>query len=712
MRLRRLLAGGFIALAAAAAGYVLTHWQLFEGTIGQAETRTVDYRMRSASDPAPQESRVALLLFDSATVKAWPYEVPFPRPILADLVEIAAEAGADVIGLDVFLERRNEALDERFGPGDARLRAAIEEAGNVILAAPTIETDAGRVLVEPDPYFAEVAAGVATVDVPTPYETVRDFVLTVRTADGTLVPGFALAAYAAAQGMDLDSLLLAAQRQGRLALPGLPARFGMLDEDAVQVAPLLFTGPPSRTDRDDGSFVAVSADVVQSLQELPPEFRDPGFLPFQDRVVLLGSGFHAEERFRTPFYDERDDTGAIRGWTYGVEVLATALQNLLSGRMPVPLGRAATAGLLLLVTALVTAATFWRGVTWGAVAGVLLLTGEIAVAWALFAERQLHVPIVGPMLAGVFAFIGASSYTSIVEGKEKRRIRGAFSKYLAPAVVSELVEDPSRLKLGGEKRPVTLMFTDLAGFTSLSETMEPEALLSLLNEYLDEMVAIVLHEGGTLDKYIGDAIMAMYGAPNAMDDHPLRACRSALRMQRRLKQLNDGWAELGRPPLHMRVGINTGTPVVGNIGGEQRFDYTALGDAVNLAARLEPACKTYGVDTMISGNTREAAGEGIMTRELDLLAVYGKVEPVGVFELIGLAGETLDETQQELLRHYESGIEAYRNRDFELALQYLQAASGVDPQDGPTLLYLERCRNFLVTPPPADWDAVERRQFK
>ena len=255
------------------------------------------------------------------------------------------------------------------------------------------------------------------------------------------------------------------------------------------------------------------------------------------------------------------------------------------------------------------------------------------------------------------------------------------------------------------------MFTDLAGFTSLSETMDPERLLSLLNDYLDEMGEIVLAEGGTLDKYIGDAIMAFYGAPLDQPDHAMRACRTAVRMQRRLVELNRKWAAAGRPELNMRIGMNTGSPVVGNIGGEKKFDYTALGDAVNLAARLEPACKTYGVDTMISKATRDAAGSGIIVRELELLAVYGKVEPVPVFELIGLAGEELG-PRQELLRLYDQGLEAYRRRDFELALQYFVAANELDPGDGPSLMYVARSREYIANPPPTDWDFVERRQVK
>jgi class 3 adenylate cyclase/CHASE2 domain-containing sensor protein len=708
MQLRRALIALLIAGAASAAGYTMAHWQALEGVFGAVELKTIDYRVRSAMKTNPDSVPVVLVLFDSEVIANLPYLVPFPRAVLADLINGVSAAGAKAIGLDVFLDRQYPELN-RIDNGDAKLRAAIERAGNVVIGALTTGNDSARVLMAPDTFFSKVAAGVGSTDLPTPFETIRDGTLTVKTTDG-LVPSLALALYAKARDIDLDSLLAETDRTGRLAVPGLPEKYA-LRNSAVQTVPIVFEGPPTKPGRGDGTFQAYAASGIQALVA-------NGFaLPFDltGKIVLLGSGFHDSERFRSPFYDLRSEKdGVIFGYTYGVEVHANALQNLLSSRFAVPLSASLVWLLLLGTTTAIAVAIFQRGVKWGATVGVVLLVGEVILAIVAFQQMDLVIPIVAPGLAMVFSFLGSTSYVSVIEGAEKRMIKGAFGKYLSPRVVEELMADPSRLKLGGAKRHISMLFSDLAGFTSMSEVLEPEMLVKVLNEYLHEMAEIVKAEGGMVDKYIGDAVFAIYGAPNILADHALRSCRTALRMQTRLTELNTAWTEKGAawPKLAVRIGINTGTPVVGNIGGEEKIEYTALGDSVNLAARLEPACKNYGVNIMIAQATRDEVRDAIQVRELDLLAVYGKKEPIRVYELLGIASDDLGETRRETLKLYAQGLEAFRRRDFELAMQYFRAALETDPGDGPSALYMERCEDYMDNPPPADWDFVERRQVK
>lgn len=706
MNLRRLGVVLAVAAVATAAARVLTAWSIPRKLFEPVEERLLDWRVRSVPPPAAQDSRIALVLFDSATVDGWPYLMPFPRAALAELIDVVAASGAKAIALDVYLDRRYPALNAMDG-GDEKLRESIRRAGNVILAAPTVQRDGQRVFLPPDPYFAEVAAGVGVADLPTPYETIRDW--TVATdAGGRLRPGLALSVWARAHGRNADTLVKRAIATGAIDVPTMPEALRRLpSRNSARPVPLLFRGLPSRPGREDGAFPAFSGGMIRDLGAFtPPEL-------FRDRIVLMGSGFHEEEKFRSPFYDANypGEEGRPAGWTYGVEVHANALDNLLTGRFPWPAPAWLVTLLVGLCAFLVAAATFRKGTWWGGATAVAVLLASTVASFVAFGTWLVVFPIVTTALATVFAFLGSTSYVSIVEGAEKRAIRGAFSKYVSPAVVAELVADPSRLKLGGEKRHITVLFSDLAGFTSLAETVEPEELLQVLNRYLDAMTRIVITEGGTLDKYIGDAVMALYGAPASLEDHALRACRTALRMQRRLEELNRAWVAEGWRPLSMRVGINSGRPVVGNIGGNDQINYTALGDAVNLAARLEPACKTYGVGIMISGETRAAAGDAVVTRELEVLAVYGKAEPVAVYELVAMAGDDLG-GRGELLAQYERGLAAYRARDWDLARAYFRAAAEIDPADAPTLLYLDRCERCLECPPPAEWSYVERRQIK
>lgn len=712
-RYRRLLIALSIAAASAAAAHVLVSVQLFDPIFGEAERTTVDYRVQLNRSVQRDSVPIALVLFDTLTVQEWPYLVPFPRAPLAELVRTAAANGAAVIGLDVYLDRQYPQLSAA-DDGDARLRDAIRDAGNVVLVAPTVQTGTVRRLVPPDPYFADVAAAVATADLPTAYETVRDVALLTMTEDGP-VPGFALAVHAIMQGIDLDSLMADVARSGRLDVAGLPSAYRQVTANEALIMPILYGGPPSRTDRQEGAFRAYSAFGVQTVGAFTDFAVNDAFESWmRGSAVLLGSGFHDSERFRTPFYDYVFGDGEYAGWTYGVEVHANALQNLLERKYMRPFGTAVALLLLFAMALTAVGVTFRQGAKWGAAAVVMfvVLTGWIAIE--AFTRAGTVIPLIGTALAGVLGYTGAVAYVSIVEGREKRLIRGAFSKYVPPGVVDDLVADPSRLKLGGEKRTISILFSDIAGFTSMSEVLEPEALVSILNEYLDEMSDIVFDEMGTLDKYIGDAIMALWGAPSSMPDHALRSCRAALRMQQRLTELNSEWEQQGAtwPALHIRIGVNTGAPVVGNIGGARRFDYTALGDAVNLAARLEPACKMYGVNIIIAEPTRAGAGDAVVVRELDMLAVYGKAEPVRVYELVGLSTDPIAAERVEVLQHYESGLAAYRSSDFEMARQYFGAALELAPADGPSKLYMKRSEEYITNPPPADWDFVERRQVK
>jgi class 3 adenylate cyclase/CHASE2 domain-containing sensor protein len=706
------------------AGGVLGLDRLEEVTVAQRQTVTpVDH---SSDGPAP--SPVAIVFFDAESVSEWPWESPFPRSRLADLVRSVSEAGARVIGLDVYLERRYPELNALDG-GDDRLAQAIQDAGNVVLVAPTVPGDDGPRLARPHPDFALGAAAVASADLPNAFEEFGDAALVTRDGDA-LAPGLALALWSVYRGMDLDSLLDATLEEGRVALPGLPAELGRIPEswvdgtappdDATLPVPIRFVGPPSHVFMDGRgqarTFDAFAAADVPVLAAFAPEY-------FRDRIVLLGSGFHDPEKFRTPysaFVEPGADEDAYQ-WTFGVEIHANLLQNILDGSWVDPVGMGGRILLLVLASLATVLAVFRFGATPGA-AAALAVGGAVWVAgfalWSRGASDQADyalLPIVPGLLVTALAYTAATAWTALVEGREKRFIKGAFGKYLSPDLVDRIASDPAALGLGGTRRTLSILFSDLSGFTDLSERLDPQELVAQLNQYLEDMTGVVLGTGGYLDKYIGDAIMAFWNAPSPSEDHADRALRCAVLMQRAMTALNRRWLEEDpdTEPLVVRIGVNTGEAVVGNVGGEARFDYSAIGDPVNLAARLEPANKTYDTLIMCSEDTLRAATPGaVRTRELDLVAVKGKTRPVRVFEVLEMGDHTFSPARDACLAAYADGLAAYRSRDFPAAEAAFARALEHDGTDGPSQLYLERTRELRENPPPADWDFVVRRTTK
>ena len=310
-----------------------------------------------------------------------------------------------------------------------------------------------------------------------------------------------------------------------------------------------------------------------------------------------------------------------------------------------------------------------------------------------------------PLVACFLSMITINLYLFMLERKQKTFIRGAFSQYLSPAVIDMIVKDPDKLKLGGERREMTAFFSDIQGFSTVSESLTPEELVQLLNEYLTSMCEIISSYNGTVDKFEGDAIIAFWGAPLDNPDHARDGCMAALDMQERNIELRKKLREENRPMLYTRMGINSGPIVVGNMGSATKTDYTMMGDNVNLAARLEGANKFYKTYTMIAENTYKLAEDSIDVRYLDVVRVVGKNEPVKIYQLLAKKNQ-LAGSMQEVLEHYEKGMNCYKNLNFKDAIMNFENALKLEPEDGPCLTYVNRCKMYLEQPPPKDWDGV------
>jgi len=426
---------------------------------------------------------------------------------------------------------------------------------------------------------------------------------------------------------------------------------------------------------------------------------------FEGKVVLVGATATGIYDLRvTPFSED----------TPGVEIHAQVIDSILKKDfLQTPEWEKNYVFAVLIGLALVMAVLLpLMGAVRGAFLTLALLGSILAVDYFyFFLGKGYWLPVIyqGVQVGSLFLLITVYRYAT--EEREKRFIKDTFGRYLAPSVVEHLTRNPQLLKLGGETLELTAFFSDVRGFSTISEKLNTaEDLVELLNEYLSAMAGVIEEYEGTIDKYEGDAIIAFWGAPVHFPDHALKACYACLDQQRKLVELREKWASDGKWPeivhdFRVRMGLNTGPMVVGNMGSVGRMNYTIMGDAVNLAARLEGANKAYGTYIMISEDTYELVKGYVEARELDLLRVVGKEEPVKVYELICRKGEMSD-AKSGLLEVYEQALSYYKKRNWAKAMETFRKALQIDPEDGPSRTYVERCRLYMESPPPPDWDGV------
>ena len=480
------------------------------------------------------------------------------------------------------------------------------------------------------------------------------------------------------------------------------------------VVPLDDHRPPSMVinfSEDEQTFSSRGGYISYEQVMDPGEFGIGALIEsnrIKDKVVLIGATFpESKDSEFTPFYLGTEIFTPDEFPMYGVHVHKNIADTIISGRFIYPAKNWHLIALVALVSLLVTAINYkFRGFIglFLTVVTIILYSG-IALAVFLFSRRL--IPIIAPAFATVLVnYMSVVTYNFLTERKQKTMIRGAFSQYVPRSVVDELIKNPDLLTLGGEERIMTVIFTDVAGFTSISENLSPTELVELLNEYLTAMSEIVFAHNGIIDKYEGDAIMAEFGAPMPDDNHAVNACFTAIEMQKQLSKLREKLASEGRPQLRARVGINSGAMVVGNMGSSMTFDYTVMGDNVNLSSRLEGANKQYNTYSMCSEATRKMVEHEVITRELDLLRVKGKTEGVLVHEVLAKKSEGIGEDKQRVIDKYLEGLAAYKERRWDDGIRLFGEAIEMDGDDGPSSVYHDRCKQFKEDPPPDDWDGI------
>lgn len=709
-----------IGLGAAVIGLLL----LLTGALDGLEATTWDIRVRMFAAPTEATDDVVLILINQQSIdlmiENYAVSWPWPRSIYAYLIQFAQEAGAESFTFDIILQDQGAG-----GPDDDNLLLYAAEGYERFVYAVELRDDESGSNSWPD-YFARPGLSVSNFalldDVveeeltynrssfPHPDVSASNagigFANQENDADGVFrryrllayhldqpVPSLALAAYAAAKGdaatisyderaVTIDGVVFPINRNGDVLLkyttPGDPAGIG--DElplhtfytawDIIQSALALEAGVDPAVDPDElkGKYILFGPQAA-GLLDLRPTPLDP----------------------RAP----------------GVTVHAQMLDNLLSGEVMQDFPFWATLLVLVLLTVGAAVGATYIEKTWlMAIAIVLFLAIPFLFAWGGYALGYWY-QFVMPLVAVFVALAGANVANYATEGAARREIRGMFGRYLSPDVISELEQDPSALELGGKEADITIYFSDIQKFSTISTKLKPDELVQFLNVYLTPMTNAILEEGGLIDKYEGDAIIAMWGAPRERDDHARAGLSSMLKCQAALDSLRPALKEQIGTDVYQRIGMSTGKATVGNMGSELRTDYTMIGDAVNLAARLEGANKAFGTYSMVSQDTINSAGgldavrrEVCAVRELGYIAVVGREDkPVRVYE--PMPQETYD-SRSDVFAVYQKGVTLFQAGEFSEARSTFARIAEHDPA---AASYMPRCEQ-LMKEPPAGWNGV------
>jgi len=680
------------------------------GLIQDIEFLTVDYRFeqRGTIKDVRESGDVVIVKISDEDIKALPGGFPFPRSYYAHVIENLNRAEARVVAIDLTFGVEAE--------GDSVLRALLERTNNVILGVKaSTEGTTARYEVRSreqryDNVFYDVNKQVGVVHVPSDRDGVVRRYLPMFNVEDFLTPTLAFASLNRAFGEPPGTTVSVQPEsfifQDRVIPRYDPTSFMLNYYGPVESFRYV---PFSHVIDDEAFWTQDELDIEEQLNT----FDENMMKLFKNKIVLIGSTMAEERDYHAVPIPNPVDGGRLM---HGVEIHATAIQNVMDQNFI----RYANPRFEIALIFLLAIVSFFL-IHWfkrfrfryvillelGALIIVVLLIGGVfEYAILSFSNANTLVSVVNPGMAVILAYIGTIVHQYLTERQQKALIRSVFSHYINPSVVNDLIANPEKATLGGDRRELTVFFSDIAGFTSISEQLKPEDLVLLLNEYLEEMTRIIFRYEGTLDKYEGDAVMAFWGAPIPQPDHALRTCRAALDMQKRLTVLRTKWKKEGKPAIEVRCGINTGVMIVGNMGGQERFDYTVIGDSVNLASRLEGANKQYGSNIMISEFTYEKVKNAVKARELDLIQVKGKTEPVKVFELMGLSDLQMTDNQKQSLELYQEGLKLYRARSFQEAAAYMEQAYSLDPECRAAQIYIERSNLYQITPPPLEWNGV------
>ena len=698
-----------IALLGTLGALGLSTFSLFD----TLERKTFDLRFRTSAHAEWADTSIVILAVDQNSLdfveRQWQMKWPWPREYYGLLLRYLDRAHPRMVAFDYDLSQHDEDRQEVDGKAsDQAFADAMGKAGNVLLGVNLSVQEQGDLPGDSIHARHLIGGGMPRWSGP----------LYDRAA--APIPAFQIPAAALGAtnfGVDDDGIARRFTPVYRYRSDGIyqfsTACYAFLKNGLHSPPESLLASVPRTTDGamliywygrggPSGVFtyyslhsLLVSAVKMDQgmLPDVPPEV-------FKDKILIVGGS-------AAGLYDYKPTPFTYLEQYPGVEIQATVLSNLLNGHhvheMPAWSWVLITFAIALLVTWI-----FFRVHRVALASMLVLITGIVFLAAAIAAFRvaTLWLPVIPPMLALGLAFAASAVVSYASEGQQKRVLRRAFNRYFSPHVVTDILNNAGEVELGGKTIEATVFFSDIKDFTSISEKFTPKDLVYFLNQYFSLASDIILENEAMLDKYIGDAIMAIFGAPIPRPDNARVACLTALQIQEALARHHSRPDRDPRMPTFVtRIGLHTGKMVVGNIGSSSRLDYTAIGDTVNLASRLEGVNKVFGTKIIVSETTYEGAKQWIVARQLDFLRVKGKAIPVRIYELVGKRGSVAAEIERKIAR-FEEGLALYRKKHFAEAQKVFQAILAADPADGPSTTYCTRCEELARVALPDDWDGV------
>jgi adenylate cyclase len=726
------------------------------GLLAFLENKVIDWRFRYRG-PIDAPVNVVYVRMDSLSldrIGGWPWSREYFAAVAKTLVE---RAGVKALGMDLVFSDEGvaESIDrQKLISGNRALGAFLNKTPSVIVGASYVAGD-----------FRDANGNKKIREFP---DVTRSDLPPVRQLEPPELPSFQIGASKSRTfsppGVALIDTVDGGTRWVRLFAPSAGRTYYTM---AVELACIYYgvdrndikiTDSHLDLVRSDGSVAARIPLFKRQMLEInwfspwASAARNPwvSFGDVYDYSLLLGSEKPEERKSAEEFFSQFKNAVVLIGPTDElqwhdasptpldevnvprVSVHGNLFKTIVSGKFIRRLPESGAYALIFGLSALVSVLAIAGGAraVFTKMMAVLSAALYVAAAFMLFKAGHLIIPVVSPLLSAVTTSGVGLLWQVVEEQKQKGRIKGMFGAYVAPALVERMVSSGEEPKLGGIEENITAYFSDIQSFSSFSEKLSPSRLVELMNEYLTACTDIVQDEGGTLDKYIGDAVVAIYGAPLALPDHPHRACLAALRVHRRIGELRKKWVQEGdRWPeivhkLQTRIGLNTGPAVVGNMGSNTRFTYTMMGDNVNIAARMESGAKSWGVYTMCTESTRAQcerieAGR-VVFRALGRIVVKGRTQPLPIHELVALVDDATD-PMRECIAIFEQGLAKYYARDWDGAIELFRRSEVLEPNgpgrtpgtySNPSLVYIGIAGNYRTEPPPPEWEGVYEMKEK